>query len=925
MPPAQAEPNDAKPIINHAPKPISEQTAAPTTAVSLLPVRIPEPRMIRQTSVPEASCSTHSARPQAPETAAKRPPLNQAETAGLSTVNQERPVETLPAHASQRSRRPEPVSTSPVTDIASIRDTGNTAPNTNAVIADPHAGQSKKVRRRKAKKQNEKRLRDEMAANVRTQRLAKPTSGCNPPPSETVAAVPDPVPPTAQLASAVAHTGPVTDDRIPCNVALPEGPEAQPQRVLLGYTPSAENIQLQPELQSSPSFPKPPYPYSRLSELAKNGEVDIICVVTSGGDIYEPKVQAQDFRLSIRLVDPSLGTEAGGAEWTAILFKPAKEQLPQIVAGNIVVLHCMKVDLQVRTYSKNGASGINLVGYKTFRWAVYNPVTKQMRRGPGEHGVIIEPAQSGVSEYLQQLASWWNSTRRPGESLPDSGVEHQIVQRAAKSRRQHCLISEASGYFTCTLEIVARDRTREDTANPQVIYATDYTEREGLEEDPCKEGNSKMFHKIIRVEMWDEAAKLANEMHPGEFWRMDNVRMMEKSTYSGYVEAKFVEGKKARLLDEKKDSNDQHLSALLKRKEKLALHQPYDSNPHLLLQDVIEEKFCNLTLEILHIAHEEETVIYGTDYTRNPYMLDASRGLVGQPWSEGLEGRILRIVLEGDQADRVKQLGYYELRSVRLHMTRVKDNQLICKLGGSGRLIVKINEKGSNPHFKELLRRKSEWTSKQETITTTFATPFKQETIVQTPEVKMETDEASVEDFTGVIPPQESGHNPMSAVDAIQNCEPRLQKFTLRAHIIKFGPRRLQEWIVRRCSRCNEYLQPCMQRCFACYESTGLDDLAVDHRCNGYLELEDETGLTMTVAVTEATAFIGAHSQSHDDLSERLSTSLCRLLGNCMRVRQQAELGHPLGNQTPWFNMVIASWPCDSTEVAFTLINYSDS
>jgi hypothetical protein len=71
-----------------------------------------------------------------------------------------------------------------------------------------------------------------------------------------------------------------------------------------------------------------------------------------------------------------------------------------------------------------------------------------------------------------------------------------------------------------------------------------------------------MIFRVLLIEMWDAAWETAKAMQPGEFYRLDNVKMMAAS--SGYLEAKFVEGWKARALDPEEVEIDEHLQALLR-------------------------------------------------------------------------------------------------------------------------------------------------------------------------------------------------------------------------------------------------------------------------------------------------------------------------------------------------------------------------
>jgi hypothetical protein len=68
--------------------------------------------------------------------------------------------------------------------------------------------------------------------------------------------------------------------------------------------------------------------------------------------------------------------------------------------------------------------------------------------------------------------------------------------------------------------------------------------------------------RVLRIEMWrDQAVALAQQMTPGEYWFLDNVRM--KVSSSGHIEGSLSEATKARKLSIADVDTNQHLRALL--------------------------------------------------------------------------------------------------------------------------------------------------------------------------------------------------------------------------------------------------------------------------------------------------------------------------------------------------------------------------
>jgi hypothetical protein len=92
---------------------------------------------------------------------------------------------------------------------------------------------------------------------------------------------------------------------------------------------------------------------------------------------------------------------------------------------------------------------------------------------------------------------------------------------------------------------------------------TDYTSKSGTStehgSDWCP---ATLADRVLRIEMWREkAAALAQQMNPGDYWYLDNVRM--KVSNSGYIEGSFSEAVKARKLSTADVDANQHLRALL--------------------------------------------------------------------------------------------------------------------------------------------------------------------------------------------------------------------------------------------------------------------------------------------------------------------------------------------------------------------------
>ena len=93
------------------------------------------------------------------------------------------------------------------------------------------------------------------------------------------------------------------------------------------------------------------------------------------------------------------------------------------------------------------------------------------------------------------------------------------------------------------------------------MYVTDYTKNDFLTPMSAAWCPPGLAPYVLRLEMWDDAAALARNMQPREFYALDNVKM--RVSANGYWEGKFVEGRKARKLDADELEGEPHLAALL--------------------------------------------------------------------------------------------------------------------------------------------------------------------------------------------------------------------------------------------------------------------------------------------------------------------------------------------------------------------------
>lgn len=71
----------------------------------------------------------------------------------------------------------------------------------------------------------------------------------------------------------------------------------------------------------------------------------------------------------------------------------------------------------------------------------------------------------------------------------------------------------------------------------------------------------ELADRVFKIEMWDDASRLAQTMEKGDYWFLRNVRM--RISFGGYLEGNMQQVEKVRKLEENEESSNIHLMALL--------------------------------------------------------------------------------------------------------------------------------------------------------------------------------------------------------------------------------------------------------------------------------------------------------------------------------------------------------------------------
>ncbi|KZT09597.1 uncharacterized protein LAESUDRAFT_512246 [Laetiporus sulphureus 93-53] len=670
--------------------------------------------------------------------------------------------------------------------------------------------------------------------------------------------------------------------------------------------------------------------YTPLVEVkVKNKPYNVMGVVRSAG---MPSSTARgEFKTRVMLMDQSLHDSE---EFGVNLFSKFEAQLPTPNQGDVLVLRNLMGDNYNDRPSGTGPS------YKGWTWALFDPRLGQAQpEKPTESKIEFQLSQN-EAQCCAQLATWFN-TVVPG--VYDATV-HKIKGPSVQARI-HRLISEASpdaepqGFFDCTVEVL--DGYPNDNG-VYSLYVTDYTSNAQLavvNKDRCAD----MGNRVLKLELFNEAAEYGPKFKPGEFWFFGNSRM--KVSEGGYVEATFSAVQKMRKLDEDELDTEPHLEALLKRKQEWLAKQEANGGaaafPHLLIEQAEPDHHFLCTVEVLQVSSKDTyTYLYVTDYTSRP---DLSPVAATTPEFRDLEDRVVKIALFDAQVESAKNLesgDFILVRNLRMRPSR-SSRRLVGRLASNQRYIVKLQPDARNEELRDLLRRKETWTVQRNQKSRKnerkkggekrIAGRYTKGAAANHPRLFFPNNVAS-------IPPSENTAVACKVAKTIQQVEESEKcpnKFRIRARIVDFFPEKVTDFIQRRCAECQQEVPSMLRYCNTCDDA--MDPLNTTHVRNFYefwIVVEDEAGSQLRVAVCDDRCPLlkgldrePDNFDSDEDVLDELIRRLAPLLGNLLIVRDDVarrQLDEPdLIPDTPELAMVIGSMPGGKTETrAYVLMEH---
>ncbi|KAJ7047182.1 hypothetical protein C8F04DRAFT_1062939 [Mycena alexandri] len=643
---------------------------------------------------------------------------------------------------------------------------------------------------------NKKQLKNKQRKEKRRLKAASVSAA----PASAPSVLPNAKPP---LVPAEARPPSVHIERISPASAVPiPAPKTQPPAPSSSSSPVAPNPPTSTAVKPRLAVPWPCIPLSEVKGGTQGWSTNsVIGVVTS--NTSPTRTVKGHWTCCIRIVDPSNCDEAYiPTRYEGLMincFTPSFPQwLPTVVAGNVVILH----QLRVKAGSRFADVVANGYGDK-LKWAVYDHEKGETRHGDlgdapqsatlgvGGYGAHFSPfydATVADSAYCLKLHVWWQGVCK--KRREQMGTIHQIGSGTSLShapRRKHQLVSETQTgqYFDCTVRVIHGYQTGQTYR----LYCTDGTPLNGARLYEISECPRSLVEYLFQIEMWDGAGEVGPGMRPGEYYRLRNVFM--KGDHDGYVEAKMSEPKIRKLDPQGEDAADAELKALIHR---LQPHDDADVDdaedvPLKLIKQVKEREHFNCVVELLH-KDESQRAIYVSDYSKHPKI-----PLINDAWAHGLDGYVLKIILFDEQFGKMKDLvvgQYYRIMALRLRMN--DKHELGGTLAGHESLICPLNPRSSSLEVwkQELIERKNAIKSKNqmESLQETAPQP------IQISSLKSRRDCVTIKQ-----------------VLASTKCP---ATFFVRARVVDFFPLRLREAFIRTCTKCHSPIPLNRLACHAC-------------------------------------------------------------------------------------------------------------
>ncbi|KAK2466765.1 hypothetical protein APHAL10511_001023 [Amanita phalloides] len=678
------------------------------------------------------------------------------------------------------------------------------------------------------------------------------------------------------------------------------------------------------------------------------GDVSVGQVVDLAGVVVRATPPAQtrtgDWSVNIKIVDPSSPTKVDSSDPDAFgvncFTKPHSSWLPQPKIGDVLLLRRIQIS-NVKGHLKGTAH------HNRFQWAIYSPERETVQH----EGLEVTPKKNSETDidcwipsfdpdlseigYCMKLSEWWRKRRgkRTSEEV-DTVNPVATYESAGAAKRLHRLIKDTgpavqpNGYFDCTVEVLHGHMNNNEVFS---LYVTDYTRHDlmtPLQADWCP---LELNDRVLKIEMWDGAAKHGPQMEPGAYYAMANARM--RLSRGGYLEAKMVLPRIVRLKEEDVDRNI-HLKDLLARKDEWKNQNGIPSNiEDKLIEEVVEDQFFNCVVEVLHVAQSGygPPYIYATDYTAHPY-LQPSR--FEGTWCKNLEGRVVKISLwdcHSSIANSISPEHYYSIKKLRLRLNPRGDS-FEGELRGRERLIDQLNIRAENKQLQELIRRKERFLNQsnmEESRKPLSNATRNSSTVDQSTSPKPQNDfprsrsadvitEKTCQDVpiehNNTMAQQYTNFKEMIASEICPN------KFLVRARAVDFYPLTLKDCSRQFCTRCKVNIPAKYKACIECSDT---EYEFVTYRYQIFLMLEDDEGTRVVLSVYDKSHLLnGLERANFDDNTmayDHFCARLSHLLGNLVEVHEKGVRGIKVAPATEAYELEVVSWGVPDGKRAYGL------
>ncbi|KAL1944803.1 hypothetical protein VTO73DRAFT_3233 [Trametes versicolor] len=647
--------------------------------------------------------------------------------------------------------------------------------------------------------------------------------------------------------------------------------------------------------------------YTPFNQLQSVGPQHIIGVVESAGAVTQTK--KLEFMLRLVLYDP---TNYGSSGFSVMLFEKAKNALPTVESGDILMFRGIQIDRFNNSLCAVGAS------FKGWQWAVFHVKTGMLSSAPEDTCALRHFKPEGAElQFSIRLGDWWRDVSSNATSFaPD-------ISRARGRGREHKLIADATGdeYFDTTVEVLHGLRNDNGVYS---VFVTDYTRNPAVSPTQGEWCPPRLAPYVLRVELWDSSAEVGPTMQAGEYYSIRNLR--SRIGGGGYLESKMQEGEKIVKLDEDQLENYPRLAALLKRKKDFETEMNATGGvhefPHKLVEEAEENCHFKCTVEVVHVSPKDDfTYLYVTDYTSRTDLVPVSASIA----PETLADRVVRVELRDAQVDIAKSLeagDFVAIRNLRLRPSG-GGTLLAGRLGGDQRLITKLNPKSTgNADLRALLSRKGEWTSAQTKSKREGKRTAARAARLAAAAAETSTDAgAEASGSKTVAVPHKGKHKhkgkQFATLEDVKSSKACPAVFRVRARAVDFFPDDLRDCTVLRCASCDETLPKTRRRCTKCDDAMD-DDTAVAAFFQLWLRLTDAEGTTLDVSIADERCSV-LEDLSPDDVHEddgafaMLVARVRPLLGGLLDVREDEARRRPLDEDadaepTPLMDLTIGSW-----------------